>query len=134
MDHFDFGTLLALAATIFVALSVVAMLMIPCFYFFRGWKLKVLPAVGTSALAIAAVILGLMAFTRWALYTGGGRRPPGLSEWFEFIVINAILAAVAAVPGGFLGLALGWAIKRKTATRAVRSPGIEGEQTRKAQE
>jgi hypothetical protein len=102
-----------LPVAILVALGVVGILTIPWFSFFRGWKLRVLPVVGASVLAVAAVIYGALAFTGWALYTGGGGRRPGLSEWLMFAAINAILAAAAAIPGGSLGLVIGRAIRAK---------------------
>jgi hypothetical protein len=99
-----------LAVAVLVALAVVAILMIPYAHFFRGRKMRISTAVGATVFAVSAVILGELAFTRWALYDGGHGRPPGkapLSDWLAFAAINAILAAVSAIPGGVMGSVIG---------------------------
>ena len=102
---------------ILVALGVVALLMIPWCFLFKAWKSRFLPAIGASVFAIAAVLWGLMAFTKWALYDGGHGRPPEQApweNWLKFAAINAMLAVAAAIPGGFLGRVTVWLIGRKT--------------------
>lgn len=97
------------AVAILVALSVVATIMIPCFLFFRGWRLRVLPGIGAFALAIVAVSLGIV-FTGWLL-VGPGH--PDSGDWIGFVVTNAIIASVAGIPGALLGLVIGLLIERK---------------------
>ncbi len=116
-----------LAVAIFVALLVVAILMIPCFYISRRRETRVLAGVGASMFAIAAVVYGDLAFTRWALYDGGHGRSPGtapLKDWLVFAAINAVLAIVGSIPGGVLGLAIGLLIERRHRRRtgANKSP------------
>lgn len=99
----------AFAIAILVALSIVAIIMIPCFLFFRGWRLRVLPGIGAFASAIVAVSLGLV-FTGWLL-VGPGH--PDSDDWRSFVVTNAIIASVAGLPGALLGLVIGLLIERR---------------------
>jgi hypothetical protein len=128
-----FGEPAILAVAIFVGLWVVALLMSLWFFFFKAWKWRFLPAVSASVFAIAAVIYGDLAFTRWALYTGG-HGPPGLGEWLGFAAINAVLAVAAAIPGSLLGLVTAWLFGRTTPPQRMGTPGTEAEQTQKTPE
>ncbi len=103
---------LVFAVAIVVALAVTGLVMIPVCFVLRNLTSKILTAVGASLFAIAAVVWGAMAFTGWALYTGGHGVPPGLAEWLGFAAINAILALGAGIPGGALGMVIGAVAKR----------------------
>jgi hypothetical protein len=117
-----FGEPRILAVAIGVALLVVAVLMIPCFGFFRSRPVRIGAAFGAGLFAVAAVIWGDLAFTRWALYDGGHGRPPGmapLSDWLVFAGINAILTAGAGIPGGALGMVVGY-VRSQLLRRSLR--------------
>jgi len=106
---------LVLTVAILVALSVVAILMIPWFHFVSSRRSRLFLGISASVLAIMAVSLADLSFTRWALYDGGhGRSPESapLDQWLVFAAINAIIAAVAGMVGGLLGLAVALFIER----------------------
>jgi len=103
-----------LAVAILVALSVVALFMIPWCRFFQGWR-RFFPGAGALVSAIMAVSLADLSFTRWALYDGGGGRSPELaplSDWLVFAAVNAVISAVAGVVGGLIGFVVALLIEK----------------------
>ncbi|HEV8071979.1 MAG TPA: hypothetical protein VGP76_29965 [Planctomycetaceae bacterium] len=123
---------LILTVAILSALSVVAILMIPCYRLVRTPQARVASAVGASLLAIAAVIVGDLAFTRWALYNNG--RPATLDQWIGFAIVNAIIGAVAALPGGWMGFVVGRALDNALPADRVRPIGYEARPGSEARE
>jgi len=100
---------------VLVALSVVAILMIPWFRFVSSRRSRLFLGISAAVLAIMAVSLADVSFTRWCLYDGGhGRSPESapLDQWLVFAAINALIATVAGIVGGLLGLAVAWFIER----------------------
>ena len=105
---------LSVVVAIIVALAVVGALMIPFCYLIPNRKTRVLADVGATLFAVAAVVLGDAVFTRWALYTGGHGDPPGIGEWLGFAALNAILAGVAGILGGALGMGIATMVERRS--------------------
>ena len=94
---------------VFTALSVVAIILLPCFFFFRGWKFRVLPGCGALVLALPAVAFGFGFFTGWFL-VGPGH--PNSDDWMGFVILNVIIAAAAGIPGGLAGLVVALLLER----------------------
>ena len=104
-----------LAVSILVALSDVAILMIPWFRFVLSRRFRILSCVGALVLTLMAVMFADLSFTRWALYDGGhGRSPESapMDKWLSFVAINAIIATIAGIVGGLLGLVVALLIER----------------------
>jgi hypothetical protein len=108
-----------------VALLVAAILLMPCFLFFRCWRLRLLPGLGAFVLAIAAVNLGLV-FTGWLL-VGPGH--PDSADWTNFVITNAIIASVGGIPGGLCGLVIGLLIERRIPPQQGGSPQNQASRT-----
>jgi hypothetical protein len=103
----DMGTALLIANL--VGLAVVAILVIPCLLFFRGWTFRVLPALGALFPTLLAMTFGLVVT---GLAVAHPRLENAGTQTSTFVLINAVLAAAVAIPGGLVGLFIAWLIER----------------------
>jgi hypothetical protein len=113
--HILFDEPQIIAVAISVAIGVVALLMIPCFRYFRSRRVRIWATFLAGLFALLAVVYGDLAFTRWALYDGGHGHPlrvAPINQWLNFAAINALLALVAGMVGGGLGILIGKVTRR----------------------
>ena len=101
---------------VFVGLSVVAILMVPCVFILRRWIFILLPGICASVTTLSGVCLGYM-FTGWLL-VGPGH--PNSNDWQEFIFFNVIIAAGTGIPGALLGLVIALLVERASRSHAAK--------------
>lgn len=112
MPDTTFNNLFGYPVIIFVAVSVavgvVALLMFPCQFMFKNRKAWLFAITGSLLVAVLAVMYGVLAFSRAGLlYEGHDMLTPSqvsISRWMQFVGLNAILSAGAAILGGIPGV------------------------------
>ena len=91
-----------------VAVIVVALLMLPCYFVFKNRAAWLLTTAGSLLVAILAVMYGVLAFSRMGLlYDGHQTLTPSqasVSQWLGFVGLNAMISAGAATLGGIPGI------------------------------
>jgi len=91
-----------------VAVGVVALLMLACYFVFKNRTAWLVATTGSLLLAILAVLYGVLAFSRMGLlYDGHQMLTPSqvlLSQWLGFVGINSMISASVAILGGIPGV------------------------------
>jgi len=103
-----FGYPVIIFVAVSVAVCVVALLMFPCYFVLKNRKTWLFTTVGSLLVSILAVIYGVLAFSRMGLlYDHDMTLTPSqvpISRWLEFVGLNAMISAGAAILGGVPGM------------------------------